>query len=285
MNARLASAIAFASLALSPLALAHDNATPWALEGVAGHLPSSASNNDTVSGVYYADPALLASHVGADVLGQATSRTLTAGRGTCDLEVLSDGTATGSPLDEPEVDGNGDAGTGQATLFNDGGLGGVCHTHAGYYEVDSYNTPGCGYGPALAEDAVASDVWLMTFCDYASPVHVDPSVLGMLLDCVADHLAPPEPVEAATCAAEVAVCWVDPACPVAPGFVCGWDGTGGIEATQSGWGSAGVPFTPVPAPCDDEDGAASALVLTAVFVDSVDGDAAVSAPTVGVIHQ
>ena len=291
--------MALMAVAMAPLALAHDNDTDWALNGTGGlNLPSSSANTDRVSGVYYKDVSALVGHVGPVVADNDTSFLLGAANALCDMEVLSDGSAKGSPLDEPEVDGADPAGTFPTTLFNDGGVGAACHTHTGYYLEGDYNTAGCTYDPAFAADA-AGDVWITTVCDYGQSTE-GIGLTTYLLSC-ANSVLTGEPLEFVDCAALVAGCFVTipgGGCPLnGGGFLCGADenGSGGLQtAGQSGWGSDGVAFDPVPALTDDEntvcsdgDGAAAVFVWTAVFIDSTGALPAVtgtSVPTVGIIY-
>ncbi len=130
--ARLPAALALAFLLLMPASLAHDD-TP----------PGSAAKP---SGRY---------------VGAAESVPMTGviiNYGMCDFEVV-----TG----EPYIDGSANpGGTAQEGSWDDGGHGGaICHTPNDHYVNPDHNSPGCDYEDAYATDDVASDVWIIVFCD------------------------------------------------------------------------------------------------------------------------
>ena len=275
---RAVAVLLLAALLAAP-AVAHDDLTAWTPgEALDLDLPSG-TNADTVSGVYEGDATYLLD-AGSPPGGVA------AGQGPfCDFEVVSEG-AGPDPQDEPEVDGNANPASARGTGYNDGGFGGACHTHRGHYEEDAYNTPGCGYTPAYAEDASGLDVWITTQCSYGSRVvtHLTYFVQACIAELVANAVA------GAGCALDLAGCYAPVPgtdCPMDLGHTCGPDevGNSAVTLVQSGWGSQGAPFSQVPSPCADADGAASVLVWTAAFVDPLGSGVAVSEPTVGIIHQ
>lgn len=266
----------------SPATLAHNDPTPWALEDVVPGVATSTDTANRVSGVYYGDLSVLAGSVGPidDTYRQiATSPAWF----LCDLEVFESDIITGRNY-EPEVDGS-PAGKLGVTLFNDGGVRGACHTHSGLYPEPEFNTPGCDYAPAFAEDVSGLPVWLTTACDYAHPT----SGIGLaryFLVCATG--SDTYVVNLPACSLPLLSCLTaDPvACALTEGIACGAGetGVGTVQtAGQSGWGLDGVAYESVPAPCSNDDGAAMAFTWTAVFVDSLALDYEVSVPTVGTI--
>lgn len=279
--------MALVAVALAPLALAHDDDTQHPAAAVVGSHGSG--NGDRVSGYYYKDVSALVGHTGMDVDEETTtSFTFGAANALCDMEVLSPGADDPlNAIDEPEVDGTENTDSLTTTLFNDGGVGAVCHTHDGYYANEDYNTSGCEYEPASGADVSTRHVWITTVCDYGYAT----GGIGLVsyLQSCANNLLTGEPLNLVTCVTNVANCFTSSpaACPLDTGFECGTDeaGAGGVQtAGQSGWNNqdGGVLFDQVPAPCLNEDGAAAVFVWTAVFVDSVGGTPVdVSVPTVG----
>lgn len=311
-------ALALAAMALAPLGAAHMDSTASTVAATLG-LPSTASGGaDRVSGVYYGSVSALADLTGVD---PTTNEPVNLAFGTafalCDMEVLSDGSAPGvgfdaatlQPGDEPEVDGAGNAPANGAanlgTLFNDGGVGGACHTHEGYYGESAFNTAGCAYAPAMGDDAVSPDIWLSTVCSYAHSTS-GPGLATYFLDCTNEALTGPVTDVVTNCVQPTVDCLVNGACAnLATTFECGPDAEGHADvqaAGESGWGSQGVAFpalsgtggfpnpTTTPASeCDaSTDSAAVVFVWNAVVVDATAlpalGNSGVSAATVGVVY-
>jgi hypothetical protein len=302
--------VALTAMVGSPLGAAHMDWTPWALEGTPAD-PGLPTTSDTewgygknrVSGVYYGSMAALVDHVGSPLGGQGTSFTFGDSVVRCDMEVLSDGdsygvafdpsTLTFEPGDEPEIDGtpnglaNGALGSG--TLFNDGGVGGVCHTHPGHYGVAAFNTAGCDYTDAYGWDVASVDVWLTTVCSYGHTTSVGDA--GYYLGCAVGPGLGIDYGGLANCLSMTVNCVVNGAClSLASEFSCGPDahGNADIQTYVSGWGSLGVPFFPYyPGPvdwCDGDQAAGAVVVWPAVFVDSLAQSAWILIPTIGVIE-
>lgn len=272
----------------APLGAAHMDETAWAGAGSVT-LPSTANSNENrVSGVYYGSVSALASHTGdpAPVTGNETSFEFGTAAALCDMEILSDGSTVGAAEDEPEVDGQANT-AGASTLFNDGGVGAVCHTQTGYYAHADFNTATCDYEPAMGQDATG-DVWLTTVCSYAHTVS-GTGLLTYFADCVSGAALTVSPLEVVDpCATTTVDCLVNGDCTsLADEIACGPDAAGNADiqvAGQSGWGSAGVAFPAIPSPCIDADAAAVVFVWNAVFVDStIPNVTGTSTATVGVI--
>lgn len=270
----------------APLGAAHMDSTAWA--GLAG-LPSTAGGNaNRVSGVYYGSVSALVGHTGMDINeGNSTSFEFGTAAAFCDMEILSDGSAAGSSEDEPEVDGVANT-AGASTLFNDGGVGAVCHTQTGYYANGDFNTAGCAYAPAEGADATG-DVWLTTVCSYAHTVS-GVGLLDYFVDCVSGAALTVSPLEIVDpCTTTTVECLVNGDCTsLADEIACGPDAAGNADiqvAGESDWGSAGADFPAIPSPCTDANSAGVVFVWNAVFVDStlpnVTGH---SVATVGVIY-
>ncbi|MEA3143815.1 MAG: hypothetical protein QOG31_1139 [Thermoplasmata archaeon] len=120
----------------------------------------------------------------------------------CDVEVGGNGQAPDPDLDETTVDGTaGGGGAGTTTggvpnaLWDDGGIGGACHTSTYGYDNAAhtlYNSPGCPTGDyAMAEDILLGDsVEIGVGCDntIAAPGNNDgPDVQGAL-GCVINEV-------------------------------------------------------------------------------------------------
>lgn len=164
----------------------------------------------------------------------------------CDLEVGGDGESS-HPLDEGRVDDEPTSGLIVDGTWDDGGVGGACHT-ADAYGADGYDSPGC-YGEASAKDAVSGwEVWIGAGCDWmatgggpglgiclANEVATGATAPGVV-DCAADFLAGPS---GATFVA------------------CGADGT--MEDIYYGHGDFGVPFINLSNyyGCDSDDAASA----------------------------
>jgi hypothetical protein len=293
--------LALVAVAMAPLALAHNNSTSHPL------INTSDGASNRVSGVYYKDVSALVGFAGpsvplppgvpaevTDVTGNpvGTSFTLGIANALCDMEVLSPGDGTADALDEPQIDAVANTASALGlTLFNDGGVGAVCHTHTNYYANSAWNTAGCTYDPATGTDLVSARVWLTTVCDYGHGTG-GVSLVSYVQSC-ANNLLTNDVAGLVTCATALAACVATAvqglgSCPLTTGFACGDDGSGsgGVQTPgNSGWSNVGVAFESVPAPCADSDGAASVFVWTAVFVDASNpAGAAVSVPTVGEIQ-
>lgn len=144
----------------------------------------------------------------------------------CDMEVLGDG-ASPSPLDEEDVDGTSGGAMPDGT-FDDGGIGGACHT-SDLYSYADYNTPGCdnSLGEAHAVDAVyGGSVWIGAACDWKS----DGSARSLTTCVVGELRAGADVSQLADCVNEFNA-----------GTTCGSDGT--PDHVNFGYGGSGVPFT------------------------------------------
>ena len=168
---------------------------------------------DRVSGWYIGPAGPFVSFTHDDPLDDETSVSFGGGAGLCDLEVVAylQGNVN---TDETQVDGFSPGGGTRDNVWNDGGVGVVCHVNygAGSPFPPEYSTPGCGEaynspahgggraasphlnqlgaaiptgnGNAIAEDAVfGAEVWIGTACDWSHPVGaaVEVTLLDLLL--------------------------------------------------------------------------------------------------------
>ena len=197
------------------------------------------------------------------------SFTLAAADALCDMEVA--GTGGGDAVDEVQVDANG-IGPGMAPdgTFNDGGIGAVCHTHAGYYSLAGYNTPGCPAGTATAEDAVVgTGVWISTSCDDSQPSATTPLLTIVLSGetCTANGVLTANVNTIVGCAENLSACLTGvpnpPGCPSTAAKICVPDGVS--DSGNSGTG-LGVPYPGQSAACSavGGDSAAATFVWNSV---------------------
>lgn len=150
----------------------------------------------------------------------------------CDLEVLSPGDGTQQELDEAVVDGQSNSdGIVDDGTWDDGGIGGACHTEA-QYALGSYNTPGCD-GTAFADDAVTGGgVFIGASCDETTSAGSSPSLTGCLIN---EAISGAQPAVLIDCI-EIFV----NGDPVAPVVTCGSDSI--ADSINYGAGGAGVLF-------------------------------------------
>lgn len=214
---------------------------------------SAGGNTDRVSGWYYGS-------AGPYVQVEDDSGTLTFlsafGGMLCDAEVLLVGD------DNEEVVDGLPSGVTPDGIFNDGGNGGACHVTS--YGNEAWNTGGCTYDNAFAEDAVfGSEVWISTSCNWRTPTDTtgpgieDVIVTGAL--CVVNEVLDPNtnPDVIVDCGEYVADC-INPAlvnaadnlCEPETGqtFACGADSTS--DATEFGEGDGYQAAAP---PATDDD--------------------------------
>lgn len=92
----------------------------------------------------------------------------------CDFELL-DG---GGPRSEPTADGaSTPAGMTPDGTWDDGGMGGACHTIL--YGNSNYNTPGCIADVARAvDDVLGGSVWIGAGCDWLTDLGGGVTVCG-----------------------------------------------------------------------------------------------------------
>lgn len=231
-----------------PLATAHLTAPSVSSEAFTGD--SYRFNGDTptfhsgVSGTYYGSAG---AYFDSPALGAASSFA----SALCDLEVLGDGSAP-SPLDESDVDGNPGGAVPDGT-FDDGGLGGACHTN-NHYSNSAYDTPGCA-GTAYAKDAVSGgDVWIGATCDWKTTG----SSPGFTTCVITELLSSPTVPGLSTCVANL----VSGTTSAGPFIACGNDGV--ADSIGYNRGSNGANFINGAASdgCDpDLDSAAAVFVF------------------------
>jgi len=205
--------------------------------------------------------------------------TLAAANALCDMEVVD---ASGI-LDESTIDGTTPGGSTPDGIFNDGGIGAACHTPSGFYGVTGYDTPGCSYTPAFAEDAVSGhDVWISPSCDSTTPA-ATASILDHVLSlstCAPNAVLSFDPTGIVGCANTFVSCAITGVgCPSTGATFCGADGV--ADDSNSGQGGVGVAFPTVALGCLNTDGAAVVFTWNRVAVDvdplgTVDGFAGVA---------
>lgn len=202
------------------------------------------------------------------------------GQMLCDFETLGDGSSPQAP-DESRVDG---AATGVGLLtdgnFDDGGVGGACHTN--HYDYAPYNTAGCRDDGARASSlSPLAAPWIGAACDWKTIQGGTPS-LDILMTCAATGVLDgidDQPFEAVACALGFSSCVTNPVTCANEGVeTCGSDFT--VDGVNYGSGNtrtaypfatpSGASFTNDGLNCPESGATMQVYVFDAVVVEVVD---------------
>jgi len=224
------------------------------------------------------------------ILSVDPSFTLAAADSLCDMEVSGDG-ANVFATDEPTVDGLATAGLGVVPdgLFNDGGVGAVCHTPDGFYDTVNYNTNGCTAGTATADDLVSGgNVWISATCDSTTPVAGDGLLTQVLSteSCIANDVLSSNEAGIVSCVTYLVDCLAptaDPTtnpCAGTSGVTCGADGVAdGSPANNIG--STGAAYPGVHTGCTSTPSSEATFLWNSVQVTQGNNSPYVSLATTG----